>query len=155
MNQTTNNVEPESYSDKILKKLFTTLKENGVKDESIEEMANKLSAVVVEHTIAAILKEMDEQDEKNWNTFIATKPNDAQVINVLDLFYQKKTGRSIEEMSDEIIVNTVNSFTSQLTNREDLAKKISKLSDEQADKATQLLQSGNFEEAEAIINSAE
>lgn len=153
MNNPQQNSSSDNFADKVLTKLFTTLKESGVSDDKIEALAQQLSAVVIEHTIAAIIKEMDENDKKNWENFIKTKPNDAQTIEILDIFYKNKTGQSIEDLAEGIIINTVDNFTKQLTEHNDLASKISSLSDDDADKAIQLLKSGNFEEAEKIIKA--
>lgn len=141
-----------SSAQNTLNRFFQGLENAGFTPDQLEKMGQYLLVIIDEHTMFALTSLMDEQDMKDWNTFVASKPNDAQQLLVMDGFCKKKTGKTLEDFQDEIIERAVMNTLDQLNNTPALAEKVAKLSDEQVKQALDFMTKGEFSEADKIIN---
>lgn len=79
-----------SSAQNTLNRFFQGLENAGFTPDQLEKMGQYLLVIIDEHTMFALTSLMDEQDMKDWNTFVASKPNDAQQLLVMDGFCKKK-----------------------------------------------------------------
>lgn len=143
---------PTDVAQGTIDKLMLALKNAGFSEAKLEETAEILVKVIVDQTMAAIFLEMNDKDLEDWKTFMAGNPNEAQQILVMDKFYQRKTGKTLEDLQDRIIADVVKSSVKDLNETTALAEKLSKLDEASAQKALDLVNSGKLEEAEQLVN---
>lgn len=124
----------------------------GLNEEQIETIANSLTATATKQTMAKISALMDEQEFENWKNFVDTGANTAQQLVVLNRLLLNKTDKDLDTLHMEIVDGLIKNTLSDIANIKDLNLKISNLSPEEVEKAKQLLDDGDYEGADKIIN---
>lgn len=127
----------------------------GLNEEQIETIANSLTATATKQTMAKISALMDEQEFENWKNFVDTGANTAQQLVVLNRLLLNKTDKDLDTLHMEIVDGLIKNTLSDIANIKDLNLKISNLSPEEVEKAKQLLDDGDYEGADKIINKEE
>lgn len=127
----------------------------GLNEEQIETIATSLTATATKQTMAKISALMDEQEFENWKNFVDTGANTAQQLVVLNRLLLNKTDKDLDTIHMEIVDGLIKNTLSDIANIKDLNLKISNLSPEEVEKAKQLLDDGDYEGADKIINKEE
>ena len=127
----------------------------GLNEEQIETIATSLTATATKQTMAKISSLMDDEEFENWKNFVDTGANTAQQLVVLNRLLLNKTDKDLDTIHMEIVDGLIKNTLSDIANIKDLNLKISNLSPEEVEKAKQLLDDGDYEGADKIINKEE
>ncbi len=140
-------------SNKKLKEFFQYLKEEKkLPQKKIVETAQNVTQLITEKIMFKILHELSRESLNKWTEFMKKNPDPPSQILRLNEIYEKQTGKGIERIQNEITIQVIEAMKKQMNIAEGLAKKISKLTDEEAQKAIDLIKGGKIDEADKIIN---
>ncbi len=152
MNKTTD-FHINEKSDRKIKEFFQYLKnKKNLPQKKIVETAQNLTQIITDKTVFKIIRELSEENKTKWKKFMAEEPDPPSQILKLNELYEDQTGKGIERIQNEITIEVIASMKKQINRAENLAKKISKLTDEEAQKAIDLIKAGKQGEADKIIN---
>lgn len=141
------NSEAQSAVNDLIKYLF----DKGVPTENIEIISGLLVEVITSQTMITIEQSMDVDDKRRWEDFMKTNPNDAQQLVALDEFYKRKKNLGIQDVQNDITIGIAKSAKSQIEKSGSAFEKISQLTDEQAERALDLINKGDLSGAESVI----
>lgn len=148
----------QSDRDLLQEKLDSFVKElQGLRltAEQIETIITSLTSTATKQTMAKISSLMDDEEFEKWKAFVDTGANTAQQLVVLNRLLLNKTDKDLDTLHMEIVDSLIKNTLSDIANIKDLNLKISNLSPEQVEKAKQLLDDGDYEGADKIINKEE
>ncbi|PKN02999.1 hypothetical protein CVU76_03160 [Candidatus Dojkabacteria bacterium HGW-Dojkabacteria-1] len=148
----------QNDGDLLQEKLDSFVKELqglGLTAEQIETIITSLTATATKQTMAKISSLMDDEEFENWKNFVDTGANTAQQLVVLNRLLLNKTDKDLDTIHMEIVDGLIKNTLSDIANIKDLNLKISNLSPEEVEKAKQLLDDGDYEGADKIINKEE
>lgn len=131
------------------------LQDLGLNDQQVETLVMSVATTSTKQTSAKVNALMDKEDLEKWNDFVDSGPNTAQQLIVLNRFLIEKTKKDLETINSEIIDALIQDTLDEIANLKDLKIKLSQLSDEEVDKAKELLDAGDYEAVDRIINNKE
>ena len=124
----------------------------GLSNEQIETIATSITTTATKQTMAKVSSLMDEKEFENWKTFVDTGVNIAQQLVVLNRLLMEKVNKDIEGIHMEIVDGLIENTLSEVANLKDLNLKVSNLSPEEVEEAKKLIDAGDYEGADKIIN---
>jgi len=127
----------------------------GLDNTEIETISGGITVTATKQMMAKVSALMDEQEFEKWKIFVDTGVNNAQQLIVLNRMLINKTNKDFETIFMEIVDGLIENTLNDLARIKDLNLKVSQLSPEDVEKAKQLLDSGDFEGADSIINKQE
>jgi len=127
----------------------------GLDKTEIETISGGITVTATKQMMAKVSALMDEQEFEKWKIFVDTGVNNAQQLIVLNKMLINKTNKDFETIFMEIVDGLIENTLKDLARIKDLNVKVSQLSPEEIEKATQLLDSGDFQGADSIINKQE
>jgi hypothetical protein len=148
----------DNNDDLLQKKLDSFIKELqylGLSQEQIENLVMSLSSTATKQTMAKISSVMSEDDWDKWKKFVDTGPNTAQQIMVMNTFLEKKINKDLETIHSEIIDGLIENTLEEIASTKDLSLKVSQLTPEEIEKAKKLLDEGDYDGADRVINKEE
>lgn len=148
----------QNDGDLLQEKLDSFLRELqslGLNEEQIETISSSLTTTATKQTMAKISSLMNDEEFENWKKFVDTGANTAQQLIVLNRLLLNKTEKDLDTIHMEIVDGLIKNTLSDIANIKDLNLKISNLSPEEVEKAKQLLDDGDYEGADKIINKEE
>ncbi len=130
------------------------LSELGLDKEQLETLGLSIASTASTQTIAKISAVMTDTDWDNWRNFINAdpNPNTAQQIIVMNELLRQRTNKDLNTLFNEILDSIMKDTKYELLEDVKLRQKISKLSDEDTQKAMQLLEDGEFEELDKLLD---
>jgi len=141
-----------SSAQNVLDKFIDGLKAFNLTDVQIQEIVSEHAHLIVEMIMQQIYQYMDEKDVEEWNKFVDGGANEAQQLIVLEKFYQKKSGESLQDLEERIVSQVLAESVKQFNQDIDINNKFSKLSDDQVKQVEDLLAQGKFDEAQSIVD---
>jgi hypothetical protein len=145
-------VQNEDLLEAKMKSFVRNLQDLNLNEEQIQTLVASLSTTSVKQTLAKISALMDDEEFKKWKAFVDSGANNAQQMIVLNRFLLNKTNKDLETINSEIIDALIKDTLDEVANVRDLNIKISQLSTEEIDKAKTLLEAGDYEGVDRIIN---
>ena len=148
----------QNDGDLLQEKLDSFVKELqglGLTGEQIETIITSLTATATKQTMAKVSSLMDDTEFENWKNFVDTGANTAQQLVVLNRLLLNKTDKDLDTIHMEIVDGLIKNTLSDVANIKDLNLKVANLSPEEVEKAKQLLDDGDYEGADKIINKEE
>ena len=145
----------QNDGDLLQEKLDSFVKELqglGLTGEQIETIITSLTSTATKQTMAKISSLMDDEEFERWKTFVDTGANTAQQLVVINRLLLNKTNKDLDTIHMEIVDGLIKNTLSDVANIKDLNLKVSNLSPEEVEKAKQLLDDGDYEGADTIIN---
>ncbi len=145
----------QNSEDLLQEKLDSFIKQMqylGLTNEQIETIASSITTTATKQTMGKISSLMDEKEFEKWKTFVDTGANIAQQLIVLNKFLMEKVNKDIEGIHMEIVDGLIENTLSEIANIKDLNLKVSNLSPEEVEKAKELIDAGDYEEADKLIN---
>ncbi|MDX9739184.1 MAG: hypothetical protein RBT33_02380 [Candidatus Dojkabacteria bacterium] len=145
----------QNSEDLLQEKLDSFIKQMqylGLTNEQIETIASSITTTATKQTMAKISALMNEEEFEKWKTFVDTGVNIAQQLIVLNKFLMEKVNKDIEGIHMEIVDGLIENTLSEVANIKDLNLKVSNLSPEDVEKAKELIDAGDYEEADKLIN---
>ncbi len=124
----------------------------GLSNEQIETIATSITTTATKQTMAKVSSLMDEKEFENWKAFVDTGVNIAQQLVVLNRLLMEKVNKDIEGIHMEIVDGLIENTLSEVANLKDLNLKVSNLSPEEVEEAKKLIDAGDYEGADKIIN---
>lgn len=156
MNAAQQNMSSLIQNDDVFQQKLTSFIKNlsdlGLNQEQVETIAGNISVTATEQTIAKISALMDDDDFNKWKAFMDTGPNTAQQLIVLNKFLMDKSNKDLEAINNEIIDSLLKDTLVEVSKMKDLNTKISQLSPEEVAKAKALIDAGDYEGAEKVVN---
>ena len=128
------------------------LKDMGLTQEQTETIAMSVATTSTQQTLAKISALMSEEDFEKWKAYVDTGPNTAQQLIIMNRFLINRTKKDLETLQSEIIDALIKNTLDDISHAKDLRIKISQLSSEEAVKAKELLDAGDYIGADKIIN---
>lgn len=153
-----NSVQMTDFEKKIqlaMNKFVLAMQKLGLNNEALNVVCAKLLAVTEERTMLKVLSVLSNDEVTQWHTKTETSDDPLYKLSVLDTYYQKRTGQSIEELQSEIVIGLIDSTISTLVERPALEEKFKKLNltDDQAEEFIQLIASGDLDAFENKLSS--
>lgn len=145
----------QNSEDLLQEKLDSFIKQMqylGLTNEQIETIASSITTTATKQTMAKISALMNEEEFEKWKTFVDTGVNIAQQLIVLNKLLMEKVNKDIEGIHMEIVDGLIENTLSEIANIKDLNLKVSNLSPEEVEKAKELIDAGDYEEADKLIN---
>lgn len=145
----------QNSEDLLQEKLDSFIKQMqylGLTNEQIETIASSITTTATKQTMGKISSLMDEEEFEKWKTFVDTGANIAQQLIVLNKFLMEKVNKDIEGIHMEIVDGLIENTLSDIANIKDLNLKVSNLSPEDVERAKGLIDAGDYEEADKLIN---
>lgn len=145
----------QNSEDLLQEKLDSFIKQMqylGLTNEQIETIASSITTTATKQTMAKISALMNEEEFEKWKTFVDTGVNIAQQLIVLNKLLMEKVNKDIEGIHMEIVDGLIENTLSEVANIKDLNLKVSNLSPEDVEKAKELIDAGDYEEADKLIN---
>ena len=145
----------QNSEDLLQEKLDSFIKQMqylGLTNEQIETIASSITTTATKQTMGKISSLMDEEEFEKWKTFVDTGVNIAQQLIVLNKLLMEKVNKDIEAIHMEIVDGLIENTLSEVANIKDLNLKVSNLSPEEVEKAKALIDAGDYEEADKLIN---
>ncbi len=145
----------QNSEDLLQEKLDSFIKQMqylGLTNEQIETIASSITTTATKQTMGKISSLMDEKEFEKWKTFVDTGANIAQQLIVLNKLLMEKVNKDIEGIHMEIVDGLIENTLSEIANIKDLNLKVSNLSPEEVEKAKELIDAGDYEEADKLIN---
>ncbi|MFA5623117.1 MAG: hypothetical protein WC981_02715 [Candidatus Dojkabacteria bacterium] len=145
----------QNSEDLLQEKLDSFIKQMqylGLTNEQIETVASSITTTATKQTMAKISALMNEEEFEKWKTFVDTGVNIAQQLIVLNKLLMEKVNKDIEGIHMEIVDGLIENTLSEIANIKDLNLKVSNLSPEEVEKAKELIDAGDYEEADKLIN---
>ncbi len=145
----------QNSEDLLQEKLDSFIKQMqylGLTNEQIETIASSITTTATKQTMGKISSLMDEKEFEKWKTFVDTGANIAQQLIVLNKFLMEKVNKDIEGIHMEIVDGLIENTLSDIANIKDLNLKVSNLSPEDVERAKGLIDAGDYEEADKLIN---
>lgn len=145
----------QNSEDLLQEKLDSFIKQMqylGLTNEQIEIIASSITITATKQTMGKISSLMDEKEFEKWKTFVDTGANIAQQLIVLNKLLMEKVNKDIEGIHMEIVDGLIENTLSEIANIKDLNLKVSNLSPEEVEKAKELIDAGDYEEADKLIN---
>ncbi|MHC1716953.1 MAG: hypothetical protein AB9915_03680 [Candidatus Dojkabacteria bacterium] len=135
-----------------LKSFVKNLQDLGLNEEQVNTLTLSVATTATKQTLAKISALMNEEDFNKWKEFVDTGANNAQQLIVLNRLLQNKTNKDLETLNAEIIDSLIKDTLNEVTNMKDLTIKVSQLSPEEVAKAKSLLDSGDYDGVDKVIN---
>ncbi|MFA5634014.1 MAG: hypothetical protein WCY00_00290 [Candidatus Dojkabacteria bacterium] len=145
-------VQDSDLLEEKLKTFTSNLQNLGFNDEQIETLVFSLSTTSIKQTLAKISALMNDEEFSKWKDFVDSGANSAQQLLVLNKFLLNKTNKDLETINSEIMDSLIKDTLEEIVNTKDLHIKISQLSEQEIDKAKELLEAGDYEGVDRIIN---
>lgn len=148
----------QSSEDLLQEKLDSFVKEMqslGLNNEQIESIATSISTTATKQTMAKVSALMDEKEFESWKNLVETGANVAQQLIVMNRLLLNKTGKDLDAIHMEIVDGLIKNALSEIANIKDLNLKVAQLSPEEVEKAKALLEEGDYDGADRIINKEE
>lgn len=145
----------QNSEDLLQEKLDSFIKQMqylGLTNEQIETIASSITTTATKQTMAKISALMNEEEFEKWKTFVDTGVNIAQQLIVLNKLLMEKVNKDIEGIHMEIVDGLIENTLSEIANIKDLNLKVSNLSPEDVERAKGLIDAGDYEEADKLIN---
>lgn len=136
----------------ILIKFKKAIDRLNLSEEKYKQLTFDLLQACSDGVIAEISKAMTEKDKENWETFIKTNPNEMEQLTILDKFLNERIGYSFADLQDKVIERTIISTVEGFNKIVALKKRLKNISDEKLEEIHALLSSGNFEDANLLID---
>lgn len=130
-----------------------SLSELGLDKDQSTDVGLNVSTTATNQTMAKISSIMEDSDWERWKAFLLTEPNTAQQIIIMNEFLKKRINKDLNTLFNEILEGVMQSTKDGIIESRDLTVKISKLPPEMVSKAQQLLDEGEFDELDNILNS--
>ncbi len=148
----------QSSEDLLQEKLDSFIREMqslGLNNEQIESIATSISTTATKQTMAKVSALMDEKEFESWKNLVDTGANVAQQLIVMNRLLLNKTGKDLDAIHMEIVDGLIKNALSEIANIKDLNLKVAQLSPEEVEKAKALLEEGDYDGADRIINKEE
>lgn len=143
--------EPDK-TQRVVNKFIEGLKKLGLNDQQINDLVSEYAHMIVDRIMQEITLQMDEADVERWNKFVDTGANEAQQLLILDEFYKKKSGESLEDLEGRVVEGIITSSVQQYNDSQNIKAKIEKLDKASQDKVKALLDQGDFLGAQKIVD---
>jgi hypothetical protein len=145
-------IQDDDLLEKKMKSFIRNLQDLDLNQDQIETLVFSLTTTSVNQTLAKINALMDNEELQKWKDLVDSGANTAQQLIVLNRFLLDKTNKDLETINSEIIDALIKDTLDEVANIKDLKIKISQLDSEQVKKAQELLEAGDYEGVDKIIN---
>ena len=150
------NIEYDASSDKtqqMLNRFVETLTKAGLKKDAIDDVLQEIVATSSNSITYEIARFLSDTDFEALKKFESTNPTSVQKIMLMDELCKSRTGKSLEELQDDIIERVVMRTIREYNDRKEILESVMDLSEETQDKVLNLLKEGKYDEATNLISN--